>query len=195
MAFKREIAAAIAIPIVLAILFFAPTVVFDALVGAIALLYLPGFMRVTSWPSNTTRPPSAYNTYCVTAPNDPRLPNGGTYQVCGLADVTLAKFGQTAALSAWVNGIPAPPAPEPLVEADLDMAVGRLNAPVLIGHARIIAGRLHAVMPAQVIVALGEIELCVAVEILESGRQRVGPMLAWDASELPKRILQPLGDG
>ena len=40
MAFKREIAAAIAIPVVLSILFFAPPVVFDALVGAIALAAL-----------------------------------------------------------------------------------------------------------------------------------------------------------
>ena len=108
---------------------------------------------------------------------------------------TVADAADKGAVGVEAGEIPALPAPEPLVEADLDMAVGRLNAPVLIGHARIIAGRLHAVMPAQVIVALGEIELCVAVEILESGRQRVGPMLAWDASELPKRILQPLGDG
>src|SRR5271157_2361883 len=109
--------------------------------------------------------------------------------------VTVADAADKGAVGVEAGEIPALPAPEPLVEADLDMIVGGLNAPVLIGHARIIAGGLHAVMPAQVIVALGEIELGVAVEILEGGRQRVGPMLAWDASELPKRILQPLGDG
>src|ERR1700724_1603839 len=38
--------------------------------------------------------------------------------------------------------IPAPPATEPLVEADLDMAVGGLDAAVLIGPAGIVAGGL-----------------------------------------------------
>jgi phosphatidate cytidylyltransferase len=46
LAFKREIAAAIAIPLVLAVLFFAPPVVFNALVGAIALAALWEFYRL-----------------------------------------------------------------------------------------------------------------------------------------------------
>ena len=46
MALKREIAAAIAIPIVLSVLFFAPPVVFNALVGAIALAALWEFYRL-----------------------------------------------------------------------------------------------------------------------------------------------------
>src|SRR4029079_3442746 len=33
------------------------------------------------------------NSYCVTAPKDSRLPNGGAYQVCGLYDISPAKFG------------------------------------------------------------------------------------------------------
>jgi phosphatidate cytidylyltransferase len=45
-ALKREIAAAIAIPLVLAVLFFAPPVVFDGLVGAIALAALWEFYRL-----------------------------------------------------------------------------------------------------------------------------------------------------
>jgi hypothetical protein len=36
--------------------------------------------------------PADYSPYCVTAPVDPRLPNGGGYQVCGLYDVSPAKF-------------------------------------------------------------------------------------------------------
>jgi Carboxypeptidase regulatory-like domain/TonB dependent receptor-like, beta-barrel len=35
-----------------------------------------------------------YDTFCITAPKDSRLPDGGGYQVCGLADVKPAKYGQ-----------------------------------------------------------------------------------------------------
>jgi hypothetical protein len=38
--------------------------------------------------------PTDYDPFCVTAPVDARLPGGGGYQLCGLADVTRAKFGQ-----------------------------------------------------------------------------------------------------
>ncbi len=38
--------------------------------------------------------PADYDTFCITAPTDSRLPNGGGYQVCGLADVKPGKFGQ-----------------------------------------------------------------------------------------------------
>jgi hypothetical protein len=34
-----------------------------------------------------------FQQYCVTAPKDPRLPNGGGNQVCGLYDIVPAKFG------------------------------------------------------------------------------------------------------
>ena len=37
--------------------------------------------------------PADYDPFCITAPRDPRLPNGGGYQVCDLGDVTPAKFG------------------------------------------------------------------------------------------------------
>ncbi len=38
--------------------------------------------------------PADYDTYCVTAPRDPRLPGGGGYPICGLADIKPGKFGQ-----------------------------------------------------------------------------------------------------
>ena len=38
--------------------------------------------------------PSHYKEYCVTAPVDSRLPNGGGYEMCGLYDVDQAVFGR-----------------------------------------------------------------------------------------------------
>jgi hypothetical protein len=43
---------------------------------------------------NTLVGPSDFDSYCITAPMDSRLPRGGGYQVCGLADIKPAKFGQ-----------------------------------------------------------------------------------------------------
>ena len=38
--------------------------------------------------------PQDFSPFCVTAPVDPRLPNGGGYEVCGIYDVNPEKFGQ-----------------------------------------------------------------------------------------------------
>ncbi len=38
--------------------------------------------------------PSDYTSYCVTAPPDARLPDGGGYRICNLADVSPVKQGQ-----------------------------------------------------------------------------------------------------
>ena len=43
---------------------------------------------------NTMTTPADYTSYCVTAPSDPRLPEGGGYRICDLADVSVEKFGQ-----------------------------------------------------------------------------------------------------
>ena len=47
---------------------------------------------------NLPTTPADYSPYCITAPVDARLPDGGGYQVCGLYDVSVAKFGQTNGL-------------------------------------------------------------------------------------------------
>jgi len=56
-----------------------------------------GYFR-TSWgaiqrTTNTAVGAGDFNSYCVTAPRDSRLPGGGGYQICGLYDVTPAEFG------------------------------------------------------------------------------------------------------
>jgi hypothetical protein len=43
---------------------------------------------------NTLVAASDFSSYCVTAPADTRLPGGGGSQICGLYDVSSAKFGQ-----------------------------------------------------------------------------------------------------
>ena len=42
--------------------------------------------------------PEDFSPYCITAPVDSRLPGGGGYQVCGLYDITPAKFGRVSNL-------------------------------------------------------------------------------------------------
>jgi hypothetical protein len=39
--------------------------------------------------------PADFDQYCITAPPDPRLPGGGSNQICGLYDVRRPKFGLT----------------------------------------------------------------------------------------------------
>jgi hypothetical protein len=41
---------------------------------------------------NTLVGPGDYSPYCVMAPSDSRLPGGGGYQLCGLYDISVAKF-------------------------------------------------------------------------------------------------------
>jgi len=61
-----------------------------------------GYYR--SWESNFRATdnlevvPGDFSTYCIKAPVDPRLPNGGGYDVCGLADVAPSKFGRISNL-------------------------------------------------------------------------------------------------
>ena len=43
---------------------------------------------------NLRREPADFDAYCVTAPLNPNLPGGGGYQVCGMSDVSVAKFTQ-----------------------------------------------------------------------------------------------------
>jgi hypothetical protein len=45
--------------------------------------------------NNTSVTPNDYQSYCIPAPSDPRLPGGGGYKVCGLYDVVPSRFGQT----------------------------------------------------------------------------------------------------
>src|SRR6267143_2938737 len=73
-----------------------------------------------------------------------------------------------------------------------EMAVRAFDRPVLVRHAAIVAGRLHAVMRAQRLVAARLILPRVVIEIAEGGGQAVAAMLQRGAAERPQRILQTL---
>jgi hypothetical protein len=49
--------------------------------------------------------PADFDTYCITAPSDARLPGGGGYQVCGLYDVKPGLFGRVDNLIIDVNDV------------------------------------------------------------------------------------------
>ena len=56
-----------------------------------------GNTRVTD---NLAVNPADYSPYCVTAPADNRLPNGGGYEICGLYNISPDKFGAVSNLVA-----------------------------------------------------------------------------------------------
>src|SRR6202051_4586179 len=73
------------------------------------------------------------------------------------------------------------------------MAVRAFARTVLMRYASIVAGRLHAVMRAQRLIATRLILPCVVIEIAEGGGQVVAAMVQRGTAERPQRILQPLG--
>jgi hypothetical protein len=54
--------------------------------------YFHNYVRGFTATDNIQVTPADYSPYCITAPIDPRLPNGGGYQLCGMYDVSPAKF-------------------------------------------------------------------------------------------------------
>ena len=67
-----------------------------------------------------------------------------------------------------------------------------LDRAVLVRDAGVVARGLHAVMAHQVLIALRQILLRVAVEVAERRRQAVAAMLLRHAAERPQRVLQAL---
>src|SRR3954452_2889505 len=79
-----------------------------------------------------------------------------------------------------------------VLDCPLQMAVWAFDRAVLVRQAPIVAGRLHAVMSAQRLVAPRLILPRVIVEIAERGRQTVAAVLQRSLAERPQRILQTL---
>ena len=60
----------------------------------------------------------------------------------------------------------------------LEMAVRPFDGAILMGNASIVAGRRHAIVGAQILVAPGQAGLGVAIEIAEGGREAVAAVFA-----------------
>ncbi len=72
----------------------------------------------------------------------------------------------------------------------LEVTMRALDRAVLVRDATIVARRRHAVMGAQLLVALGEVLLGNTIEIAECRRQAVAAMLFRHAAQRPQRVLQ-----
>ena len=59
--------------------------------------------------------PADYDPFCATAPMDPRLPDGGGYEVCGLYDINPSAFGKSQTLVQ---------AAEPFIAGNSDVTCG-----------------------------------------------------------------------
>src|SRR5215469_17116479 len=75
------------------------------------------------------------------------------------------------------------------------MTMRAFDRSVLMCQAPIVAGRLHAVMRAQCVVAPRLILPRAVVEIAEGSRETVAAMLKRRSAERPQRVLQTLGQG
>jgi hypothetical protein len=62
-------------------------------IGLNAGYYRTWFGNVTVV-DNLAVTPADYDSFCITAPVDPRLPDGGGNEICGLYDIKPVKFGQ-----------------------------------------------------------------------------------------------------
>jgi hypothetical protein len=68
--------------------------------------------------------PADFEPYCITAPSDPRLPGGGGYPVCGLYDITPAKFGQVEQMVALAKHFGKPDYQNHFVNLTFDARLG-----------------------------------------------------------------------
>src|SRR6266699_413341 len=73
--------------------------------------------------------------------------------------------------------------------------VGLFYVSILMGNAGIIPGRLHAVVGHECMIALGPIFSLFCAQVPHSCAQMVGAMLLWNPADLPKRFLDPFGEG
>src|ERR1700728_4877692 len=73
------------------------------------------------------------------------------------------------------------------------MTVDAFDRAVFVSDALVVAGRCHAIMGADLLVAAGEGLFFRGAEVTEGCRQAVAAMMERRAAKRPERILQPFG--
>jgi len=102
------------------------------------------------------------------------------------------KLLQKGLVGGKVGEVPRAAQLERLTETGLEMPMRGFDRTVLVADAGVVAGRLHAVMAAELGVAC---RLVLLVRKIAIGRRKsVGAMLARHAAQLPERLLHTLGE-
>src|ERR1700730_5922543 len=96
-----------------------------------------------------------------------------------------------AAIGIEVIEVPAATQKQSILQRLLEMAVRTLDGAILVCDTQIVAGRCHAVMAHQLLIAQRQVFLGVALQVAECRRETVAAMLAWHSTEPPQRVLQP----
>ena len=73
------------------------------------------------------------------------------------------------------------------------MAVGALDDAILVRDPAVVAGRLHAVMGTERVIAPGQVLAGVLVQVAECGREAIAAVLERRPAQDPQRVLQPFG--
>ena len=114
----------------------------------------------------------------------------------GIAGIAAADdLVDEAAIGGQIVEIARSPHQQRVIDGALEMAVRAFDGAVLMGDAGIVAGRRHAVMAAQLLVAARQILAGIPVQIAECRRQAVAAVLARNPAERPERVLQAFGQG
>ena len=102
------------------------------------------------------------------------------------------KFLQQGLVGSEVGEVARAAQLQRLLETGLQMAVRRFHRAVLVADAGIVAGRIHAVVAAELGIACRLVVLAGQVPV---GRGKsIGTMRARHPTQLPQRLLQPLGE-
>ena len=81
-----------------------------------------------------------------------------------------------------------------VIDGGFEMAVGAFDGAVFMGDAPVVAGGIHAVVFAKAMVFGGGIVAGGPREVLEGGREAVGPVLPGGAADGMEGVLQPFGE-
>ena len=129
------------------------------------------------------------------APVGQRLQRGALGIDAGTAASVLGRHDlvDEAAIGGQIIEVARGAQQERVANRRLEMAVRALDPAILMRDAAVVAGRRHAVMPAQRVVAGGEIRPGFGIKIAEGRRQAVAAVLRRRTAQRPQRVLQPFG--